>query len=324
VAKRKILGCSFPVVIIIGILLIAAFIFSLAGGPIGSKLISTLFHVNFTLPTWLAVPQPSIELPPEAIAHFGSFPIMNSMITAWISIIVIVLLSFFAFRRMKFVPSGLQGVMEFIYGALLSFCVSVAGEKNGRRFFPVMATIFLFVIVNAWMGLIPGYSSLILHEANKAIPVLRPANTDVNVPLAIAIFSFVAVEYFGLKTLGISYVTKFINTRRIRKGIGYLFKGKIKPALSGILFGAIDVFVGLLEGLSEFIRIVSFTFRLFGNMTAGEILLLMIGFLVPLVISLPFYVLEIVVGLVQALIFGGLTLVFMTLAVAGHDEEASE
>lgn len=243
------------------------------------------------------------------------------MITAWISIVVIVLVSFFAFRRMKFVPSGLQAVMEYIYGALLSFCISVAGEKNGRRFFPVMATIFLFVIVNAWMGLIPGYGSLILHEHDKLIPILRPANTDVNVPLAIALFSFVAIEYFGLRSLGFHYLSKFINTKQFRHGLVQLFKGKIKPAFSGILFGVIDIFVGLLEGLSEFIRIVSFTFRLFGNMTAGEILLLIIGFLVPLVVSLPFYMLELIVGLVQALIFGGLTLVFMTLAVSGHEEE---
>jgi F-type H+-transporting ATPase subunit a len=203
--------------------------------------------------------------------------------------------------------------------------VSVAGEKNGRRFFPVMATIFLFVIVNAWMGLIPGYGSFILHEANKAVPILRPANTDVNVPLAIALFSFVATWYYGFRFLGIGFMKEFINTKRLRGGFASLFKGKIKPAFSGILFGFIDLFVGGLELLSQFIRIVSFTFRLFGNMTAGEILLLIIGFLVPLVVSLPFYVLELVVGLVQALIFGGLTLVFMTLAVAGHDEEeASE
>jgi F-type H+-transporting ATPase subunit a len=320
--RKRFLGGSFPVILIICLVLLCLFLISLAGGPIGSKLLS-IFGVEFSLPEWLQVPQPHIELPPEAVFHLGIIPITNSMITAWISILVIALLSFFAFRRMKFVPSGLQGVMEFIYGSLLSFCVSVAGEKDGRRFFPVMATIFLFVIVNAWMGLIPGYGSLVLREAHGAVPLLRPANTDVNVPLAIAIFSFVAVEYFGLRSLGFRYLSKFINTKQFRHGMSQLFKGRIKPALSGILFGVIDIFVGLLEGLSEFIRIVSFTFRLFGNMTAGEILLLIIGFLVPLVISLPFYMLELIVGLVQALIFGGLTLVFMTLAVSVHEEEHS-
>jgi F-type H+-transporting ATPase subunit a len=304
-------------------ILLILVLYTLLGGPIGSKLLDTLVGRHFDLPTWLQVPSPEPELPAEALFQIGSFPITNSNITAWISIIVIVLLSFFAFRRMKIVPSGLQGVMEFIFVSLLNFCQSVAGEKNGRRFFPVVATIFLFVLFNAFMGLIPGYGSLIVHEHGKLVPFLRPANTDVNVPLAIALFSFVAVEYFGLRTLGIGYLRKFINTRQFGKGLGNLVRGKIKPALGGLFFGAIDIFVGLLEGLSEFIRIVSFTFRLFGNMTAGEILLLMIGFLVPLVVSLPFYALELVVGFVQSLIFGGLTLVFMTLAVASHDEEHS-
>jgi F-type H+-transporting ATPase subunit a len=322
VQKRGCLGCSFPVLIIIIVVLLGLIVFALAGGPVGSKLLQ-IFGVNFTLPSWLQVPQPQPELPPEPLLRIGMFSITNSLIAAWISILLIILLSFFAFRRMKFVPSGLQSVMEFIYGALLNFCVSVAGEKNGRRFFPVMATIFLFVIVNAWMGLIPGYGSILAHDGGKSFALLRPANTDVNVPLAIALFSFVAVEYFGLKSLGIGYLGKFVNTRQFRQGVSQLLRGKIKPAFSGILFGAIDIFVGGLEFLSEIIRIVSFTFRLFGNMTAGEILLLMIGFLAPLVISLPFYVLELVVGLVQALIFGGLTLVFMTLAVAGHEEEAT-
>jgi len=321
VQKRGCLGCSFPVLIIIAVLLIISIVYTFFGGPIGSKLLDKLVGAHYNLPGWLQVPQPAIELPPEAIFHIGSFPITNSMIAAWITIVVIVLLSFFAFRRMKLVPSGLQGVMEYIYGALLNFCISVAGEKYGRRFFPVMATIFLFVIVNAWLGLIPGYGSLIMHEQGKLVPILRPANTDVNVPLAIALFSFVAVEFFGLRSLGLHYLKKFINTKQFRLGLGQLLRGKFKPALSGILFGVIDIFVGLLEGLSEFIRIVSFTFRLFGNMTAGEILLLIIGFLVPLVVSLPFYMLELIVGLVQALIFGGLTLVFMTLAVSGHEEE---
>jgi F-type H+-transporting ATPase subunit a len=315
VTKRRILGCSFPVFIIILIIVALLTIVGLISGSIGRSLFGEIG------PSWLRVSQPSPELPPEAIFHIGGFGITNSMITAWISILVIVLLSFFAFRRMKFVPSGLQSVMEYIFGTLLNFCESVAGEKNGRRFFPVVATIFLFVIVNAWLGLIPGYGSIVIHEGEKAIPLLRPANTDVNVPLAIALFSFVAVEYYGLRLVGVRYLGKFINTKQFGQGMGLLIRGKIGTALSKIFFGAIDIFVGVLELLSEFIRIVSFTFRLFGNMTAGELLLLIVGFLVPLVVSLPFYGLELLVGFVQALIFGGLTLVFMTVAVAEHGEE---
>ena len=137
--------------------------------------------------------------------------------------------------------------------------------------------------------------------------LLRPAGTDLNMPLALAIVSFVFVEFWGIRMLGWRYFSKFIR-------LGAFFRGQI-------LQGAIDLFVGLLELLSELVRIVSFTFRLFGNMTAGEILLLVTAFLIPFIFSLPFYGLEILVGFIQALIFAGLTLVFATIAIMPHEGE---
>jgi len=135
--------------------------------------------------------------------------------------------------------------------------------------------------------------------------------------------SFVFVEYFGLRSRGFRYLGKFFNVGRFGRSIGQLFKGKPKAALGGLFTGAIEIFVGILEALSELIRIVSFTFRLFGNMTAGEVLLLIATFLVPLIFGLAFYGLELLVGFVQALIFGGLTLVFLTIAVGSHGAEAT-
>ena len=128
------------------------------------------------------------------------------------------------------------------------------------------------------------------------------------------------MEYYGLKTLGIHYMRKFINTGQFFHSVGQIFRGKIN--IMGLFSGFIDIFVGALEALSEVIRIISFTFRLFGNMTAGEILLLIAAFLVPWILALPFYGLEILVGFVQALIFSGLTLVFVTMAVTPHEAEA--
>ena len=122
---------------------------------------------------------------------------------------------------------------------------------------------------------------------------------------------------------GFFYLKKFFNFGQLFRSLGQLFGGKLRTGLSGLFSGIIDIFVGILETLSEFIRIVSFTFRLFGNMTAGEILVLLIIFLVPWVLALPFYGLELLVGFVQALIFGGLTLVFLTVAVASHGSEAT-
>jgi F-type H+-transporting ATPase subunit a len=252
------------------------------------------------------------------IFHLFGLPITNTIIGGWVAVLVLVLVSFIITRRMKIVPGRLQAAFEFLVGWLYDFCKSIAGEENGRRFFPVIASIFLFVLFNAWISLIPGFGSITIghHE------LLRGANTDLNTPLAIALISFVFVEYYGLKTLGIRYLRKFINTGRFFSSVGQIFRGKLKAGFSGLFSGFIDIFVGGLEALSELIRIVSFTIRLFGNMTAGEILLLIAAFLIPWVLALPFLGLELLVGFVQALIFSGLTLVFVTMAVAPHEAEA--
>jgi len=212
-------------------------------------------------------------------------------------------------------------LLEFALGALLNFCKTVAGEKNGRRFFPIVATIFLFVAFNAWLSLLPGFGSITVHTAEGEAHLLRGANTDINMPLALALVSFVFVEYFGLRTLGIRYLGKFLNVGGFLRSMRLIVTGKLKAGFSGLIAGAINVFIGLLEALSEFIRIISFTFRLFGNMTAGEILLLIAMFLIPWIFALPFYGLELLVGFVQALIFSGLTLIFLTVATTRHEEQ---
>jgi F-type H+-transporting ATPase subunit a len=171
------------------------------------------------------------------------------------------------------------------------------------------------------MGLIPGFGSILVHTAEGEVPLLRGANTDINTPLAIAIISFIFVEYLGFASGGWRYIKKFINVGRFLGGWGQLFRGKIKAGLAGIGYGIIDGFVGILEGVSEIFRMFSFTFRLFGNMTGGEILVLMVLFLVPFVVVIPVYGLELLVGAVQALIFSGLTLVFATISAAPHEEE---
>ena len=188
-----------------------------------------------------------------------------------------------------------------------------------------MATIFLFVITNAWLSLLPGFGSILITNAEgETVHLLRGANTDINLPLALALISFIFVEYWGISSLGgLRYLKKFVNVGRFFRGIGQLVRGRLRAGLIGMFNGVIDIFVSVLETLSELIRIVSFTFRLFGNMTAGEILLLIVAFLVPWVFALPFYGLELLVGFVQALIFGGLTLVFATIAVTHHEAETA-
>ena len=313
--KKGCLGCSFPLVIGILVVCSALFFVGLASGPLGQGLFG-----DIGLPSWIRVPQPHPELPAEVVFHVGGFPVTNSIIATWITVIVLVGLSFAVSRRLRLIPRRWQAALEFALESLLNFCQSVAGEKNGRRFFPIVATIFLFVIFNSWLSLLPGFGSIIVHTAHGEAHLLRGANTDINTPLALAIISFIFVEYFGLRELGIRYLGKFLNVGTFLNGVGLIVRGKVKAGLSGLFTGAINIFIGVLEGLSEFIRIVSFTFRLFGNMTAGEILLAVALFLVPWLFALPFYGLELLVGFIQALIFGGLTLIFLTVAVTAHHE----
>lgn len=141
-------------------------------------------------------------------------------------------------------------------------------------------------------------------------------------PLAIALMSFVAVGYFGVRSLGIRYLEKFINVGQFLGGLRQLVSGNLRGGLNGLFTGVINIFIGLIEGLSNLVRIISFTLRLFGNMTAGEILLLMATFLIPFLFALPFYGLELLVAFVQALIFSGLTLIFLTVATTSHEVEA--
>jgi F-type H+-transporting ATPase subunit a len=299
------------------VVLLVLLVIGFAVGPLGKSLFG-----DIGLPEWLSVPQPHPELPAETVFHIFGFPIANSVIAAWITIAFLVALSYAVTRRVKMVPGRLQAAFEFLIGWLFDLCRSVAGEENGRRFFPVVATLFLFVAFNAWLALLPGFGSITVHTAEGEAHLLRAANTDINMPLALALVSFVFVELTGLRTLGIRYLGKFFNFREFRRGLDQLFGGEVKDGTTTLFAGGIGIFTGLIEGLAEFIRIISLTFRLFGNMTAGEILLLVAAFLIPWLFVLPFYGLELLIGFIQALIFSGLTLIFLTLAVASHEEEA--
>jgi F-type H+-transporting ATPase subunit a len=346
--RRGCLGCSFPILIIIVVVFLALGIFGFLSGAIGQELLQK-YDVDINFPEWLTVNAPEPHLPAPELFNVLGIPITNTVIASWITVVVLVLVSWAVTRRMKIVPGRLQTIFEAILGWLFDLCKSIAGDKNARRFFPIIATIFLYVLLNAWLSLIPGYGSIEIkqyesvaahtevaengHDEELVIverdgeqyieheyELIRGANTDVNTPLAIAIISFIAVAYFGLTSLGMGWLRQYFNFGPFFSSFGKLFKGKLD--FMGIFSGVINIFVGGLELLSRFITIISFTFRLFGNMTAGEILLLITAFLVPWVLAIPFYGLELLIGGIQAFIFAGLTLVFITMAVTPHDAES--
>lgn len=307
-------GCSskllFPLILVSVIL----FIFGAINGPIGER---------FGIHSILGIQQPKPELPAEHLFEIAGFPITNTVITTWITIAFLLVIFFLATKNIKLVPRGIQGFVELIFDYLVGFIEGAAGKESGRKFFPVVATIFLFVITNAYLSLLPIYNeAFVIHAGGKEFPLFRGANTDVNVPLAIAIFSFIAVEYWGIRSHGfLKYSQKFLNFGPLFKALKMFFTGKVKQSLISIISGVIFVMVGFIEAFTEVMRLVSFTFRLFGNMTAGELLILSFMFLFPLMVTPIFYGLEFLIGYVQAMIFSGLTLGFAIIAVTPHGEE---
>jgi F-type H+-transporting ATPase subunit a len=311
------LGCATKIIVFSLVIILAFFAVGFVFGPLGAS------FFGIEVPSFMAVSKPHVELPSEELFEVAGFPITNTLIASWLSIIVLVVLFYVCTRKMKLIPGRLQNLAEMAVEALLSFVKSAAGEKHARLLFPAVATIFIYVITNAYLALLPFFGTIVVTgQEGEFVPLFRSANTDINVPLSIAVMSFIFVEFWGMKSLGaFRYLGEFFNFGQIGRGVKELFTGKIRPAITNIAFGFINLFVGLLEVFSHLIRIVSFTFRLFGNMTAGEILLLVSAFLIPFIFTIPFYGLELLIGFIQALIFAGLTLVFGIIAVAPMHEE---
>ena len=346
---------SNPKILAILIIALIAFVVSVTGGALGNA-----FGLGF-----LSAPLAHIQIPAEPVFSgylFPGFKLTNTMLTAWITIVVLVVISLLATRRLKEVPTGLQNLVEVFIEFFLDLAERIAGPERARRFFPLVMTIFLFILVSNWIGILPGFGTIgrietpeeVIHHAEEKaekagghvnlddihlqkfmgegafgylgfgslgddmtateyeklhgtgepgkqagilVPFFRSANTDVNTTLAIALIAVVTIHFWGLSTLGVfGHMSKFINFKE----------------------GPVGLFVGILEGISEIAKVISFTFRLFGNIFAGEVLLISMMFLLPLIGIIPFLGLELFVGAIQAFIFAMLTLVFAVMATTAH------
>ena len=272
-------------------------------------------------------PLPPIEGGPRAIAHIelGSFEflISNSMLISWIATALILILAFASTRRMKTIPSGLQNIMEAIIETIEGMTKDIAGER-GKRFFPFVATIFLFVLFSNYLGLIPGVGPIgpiethVVngHEEEIIVPLFRSPSADLNNTVALALISVIMTQVFGFMALGIiGYGSKFLNFGRLIAFFKALLGLRPRKGMGGLLaWGLMDVFIGLVELFSEVVKIVTFSFRLFGNLFAGEVILIIMAYLFAQLLPLPFYALEIFVGFIQAYVFAILTLIFMSMA----------
>ncbi len=278
-------------------------------------------------------PPPHVELAAEALLENGPKWFTNGLLTTFLVDIIIILLAVFAVSRMKEIPGAWQNIVEMMVEGMWNLTQSIAGHgsANSRKFFPWVITIFIFVLVSNYIGLLPGFGSIgIYHSPAEShaqaelgkqlamvggeavavaaaaeegkpvlVPLFRSPSADLNMTLALALISVFMTQFFGVQALGMRYFTKY-------------FKNPFKDGMGAV--------VGIFELIAEISKIISFSFRLFGNVFAGEVVLLVMAFLVTFLLPSIFYGLELFIGFIQALVFMLLTLAFFTMATVSHDD----
>ena len=258
----------------------------------------------------------------EPIFHIGNFTITNSLLNSWMTVIILVIFFVLIGKKIRRIPKGIQNIFEIILEQALGLADSITGSrKMSEKFLPISLALFLFILVNNWLGLLPGMGTIGFVEQEGMhkifIPFFRGGTADLNTTLALALFSVVASHIMGVLTIGVwKHFNKFINLKVLAE-----IPGRIRKDATVILVNPIQAFVGIVEFIGEIAKIASLSFRLFGNIFAGEVLLASMMAIFAYILPLPFMFLEIIVGLIQALIFAMLTLVFMTIATQDHAEE---
>ncbi|MBI4037142.1 F0F1 ATP synthase subunit A [Candidatus Daviesbacteria bacterium] len=241
-----------------------------------------------------------ITLAAETIGHIGKLPVTNTLLITWVATLLLTTLAILSTKKINLVPSGLQNFFELVIEGGYQITSDLAQSK-AKVIFPIIMTFFLFIITANWLGLLPGFGTIGFFENHGGekifVPIFRSINADLNTTLALALISVFVTHILALRYLGLwGYIKKWVS-------------------LNPIFF-----FVGMLEVVSEFTKIISLSFRLFGNILAGEIVLATIASIFAFVVPLPFYFLEIIVGFVQAAVFMMLTLVFMVLLAEKHTD----
>lgn len=261
-------------------------------------------------------------LPPlaaETMFTVAGMPITNSYINSSLALVLFVIVAFVINSSIKkyypknIAPKGFLNFFENILETLMGYFDGVTKDrKKTIKFLPIIGTLFFFILVSNWMGLLPGTGSIGIYQLHgghvELIPLLRPATTDLNMTIAMAVLTVVGSHIIGIFAIGLfKYINKFIKVGDVLKALKSLNPLKI-------LIAVIEFFVGILETISEFAKILSLSLRLFGNIFAGEVLLTVIAGLIAYFAPLPFMTLEILVGLVQAVVFSMLALVYLTMA----------
>ena len=236
-----------------------------------------------------------VALKPYVVGDLFGVPLTATLITTWLTMFALIIATFFISRRPSLIPKKAQSIAEMMVGGVHDYMSDVLeSRKLATAYFPVVMTIFIFVLALNWVGLLPGVTAIGLNHDGHFTPLLYPAATDLNITIGFAIVAFLTIEMAGVVALGtFKYIGKFIN-----------------------FHSPLAFIIGIIELISEVARLISFSFRLFGNIFAGKTLLVVIIFFVPYIAPVPLYAFELFVGFVQAFVFAVLTLFFIKLAVA--------
>jgi F-type H+-transporting ATPase subunit a len=254
-----------------------------------------MFGINTALAAESSI---HVALKPYIVGHVFGMPITATLLTTWLTMIILVALAIMVRSRLAAIPGKLQSVFELILGGIYDYMASVLESRElAQKFFPVVTTIFLFVLGLNWVGLLPGVTAFGLYEVHEGtrhlIPLLYPAATDLNIAIGFALVAFLTIEIAGVTAIGLfKYAGKFIN-----------------------FHSPLAFVIGIIELISELARLISFSFRLFGNIFAGKTLLVVVMFFIPYVVPVPLLAFEVFVGFIQAFVFAILTLFFIKLAV---------
>jgi len=256
----------------------------------------------------------------EQVYHLGNFPVTNSMLNTWLVVLVVLIFGIYLKAKIKMVPRGLQNALEAAMEGLFDVFDSVTGSREKTlKFFPFVFTFFIFILLNNWLGLLPGIGSIgqvaVEHGEKIFIPFFRGGTADLNTTLALALIGVIASHIFGVMTVGVwNYFNKFVNLKAIIE-----IPKKIMKEPTVLIVNPIKVFVGLLEIISEFAKVASLSFRLFGNIFAGEVLVASMAAIMAYGLPIPFMFLEVMVGAIQALIFAMLILTYLTMMATAEE-----
>lgn len=243
----------------------------------------------------------NISLSPEILFYLGSWPISNTFFWSFFISVFLIIGTIIFNYKLKMIPGRFQSIMEMMIDGAFDFMVSITGdEKKAKKAFPLIFTMFFFVLFCNLFTFIPGQSAITLQTAGGVVPLFRAVIADYSMVFLMTIIGVLIMQIVAIATVGpLGYIGKFFN-----------FKGPL------------NFFLGIMDLIGEIAKVISLSFRLFGNMFAGEVLGAVMLFLCPFIMPLPFNFLGLLTAVVQPFVFSVLTLVFISMASQKEAEEA--